>query len=322
MQLSVLQILALKHIRGCGNIGILKLQRFATERTKQPEIELDNPESSDEQSSLCHLLHRYHQEFGIQTIRCTNDHLAEAFKKARQTLEQSSQRGIYAIGINDELYPKNLKISTFISGRRGIPVVMWYKGNLSVLSRHKTAVIGSRHISETGYSRGENTGKNLASLGITVVSGLARGCDTSGHCGALKVGGATVALLGHGLDSVYPPENAGLAQEIVSSGGLLMSEYPIGTAISRRGLIERSCLQALLADDVVVVECGEKSGTFYAANGALSLGKKLYVLSYSERQGGERAGNTILSRKGAIWVNEDVDWRFLLREREQIQKRM
>ena len=315
MKLSVLQIIALKSIPGCGNGSILKLQSYASYRDQNPEIAFDDAVASDECSALWQLLQQFHaQKQGAHLIQCTRDVLKDAIERARRLVVSSGEQGVFPVCFNDNGFPDNLRNRKPMNGRGTMPVLMWYKGNLSVLSKHKTAVIGTRFPSESGYRRGEEMGFRLASSDIAVVSGLATGCDTAGHRGALRAGGATVALLGHGLDSIYPSENACLAEEIVRAGGLLMSEDCLGTTVSRRGLIERSCLQAMVSDDVVVVECSEKSGTFYAANGALALGKKLFVASYTVRQGGERAGNVLLSKKGAAWVGEDTDWTSVLKE--------
>lgn len=111
------------------------------------------------------------------------------------------------------------------------PLLLWYRGDLSITNLPGFSVIGTREATPEGIVGGIYLAGEFAKRGFNIVSGLAIGCDTCGHKGALKVKGKTTAILANGLDndSIYPPENKYLAEEIVQNGGLLISEYRIGT---------------------------------------------------------------------------------------------
>ena len=148
---------------------------------------------------------------------------------------------------SDKAYPPNLK------DLPNAPIVLYIKGKLKVSDINAVAIVGSRKM--TAYGR-EVTGKfssELASFGVTVVSGLARGIDTEAHQAALSVGGRTIAVLGCGLDLVYPPENTQLASEIVHSGALL-SEYPLGYPAIPLNFASRNRIISGLAKAVLVID--------------------------------------------------------------------
>lgn len=111
-----------------------------------------------------------------------------------------------------------------------------------------------------------------------VVSGLASGIDTAAHKGCLDAGGKTIAVVGSRLDIVHPKENIELQNQILKSGGLIISEQPEGTKANPRTLIARTRIQMALADKVVVVECEKESGTMHAVNFARQLHKPIFVL--------------------------------------------
>ena len=108
------------------------------------------------------------------------------------------------------------------------PQVLWFRGDLSICDKTVVAVVGARTASREGMAAAEAIAGDLARAGVVIASGLARGIDAAAHTGALEAGGTTVAVLGTGLDVVYPPENQGLFERIGHSG-LLMSEFPPGT---------------------------------------------------------------------------------------------
>lgn len=142
---------------------------------------------------------------------------------------------------------------------------------------------------------------------MNIVSGLALGCDTAAHEGALKVGGATTAFLGGGLDEIYPQENEGLARRIVERGGLLLSEYPVGTQGNKYTLVARDRLQAGLAAATLVVQCSRHSGTMHASKATLSAGKPLLVVEYkSWVDPSKTEGNEYLKSIGAAGLSSEA----------------
>ena len=234
--------------------------------------------------------------------------ISDAYRRALQTLEQSENLGIYFVSRFDNDFPEKLLTTVNEDGKLDVPLFLFYKGSLTATSGAAVAVIGTREPSIEGEKAGRYISSRLAEKGVSIVSGLALGCDTSGHRGALDVeGGRTVAFLAHGLDTVYPPQNEGLAEEIVAKGGVVISEYPVGSNIDRYKLVARDRFQAALADAVVVVQTGITGGTMHAVNAALSVCKPVYALEYKGRISHDKiSGNSyLIEKRGAIGLKGD-----------------
>ena len=236
---------------------------------------------------------------GISTFPGIED-IEEANLNARYIIRESGKLGIKTVSRYDDDFPKNLLNTVDEKGKPDVPVLLYYMGDLSVSQKPAVAIIGTREPSSQGKIAGEALGEFFSSKGFNIVSGLAVGCDTAGHRGALKsAAGSTTAFLAHGLDTVYPPENKGLAEEIVAKGGLLMSEYPVGEHVNRNYLVSRDRLQAALADATLVIQTGVKGGTMHAVNATLAAGKKVYAVEYNQFIPDDRdAGNKWLTSNG------------------------
>jgi len=142
----------------------------------------------------------------------------------------------------------------------------------------RAAIVGSRRPSPYGEAVAEQLGLELARAGVVVISGLALGIDAAAHRGALNGGGVTVAVMGTGVDLIYPAAHSVLAEAIVSGGGALLSQFPDGTAPRRHNFPARNYTMAALADVVVVVEAGEGSGALITAEAALDLHKEVMAV--------------------------------------------
>ncbi len=208
---------------------------------------------------------------------CLNQHVAEVLcsfiRKNRdlpkQLQETCGKAGISICTITENQYPVLLK-QIF-----NPPQVLFYRGQLqSELCR--IAVVGSRHFSAYGQSVAENLSGELASCGVTVVSGAARGIDTAAHRGALREG-RTVAVLGCGVDIAYPAENRGLLAQIAEQG-VVLSEYPPGTRPMPGFFPARNRIISGLAKGTLVVEAAEKSGSLITAELALSEGRDVFAV--------------------------------------------
>lgn len=236
--------------------------------------------------------------------------LRTANGKAKRILEKNAVLGIGVVTRFDPTYPVRLLDTVDEAGKPAIPSLLFYKGNLSVADRPGLAVIGTRNPTDEGVAAGEYYARAFASIGVNIVSGLALGCDAAGHRGALSVGGATTAFVANGLDSVYPPENAGLAREIVDGGGLIMSEYPLGTPANRYNLVARDRLQAGLSGAVLVIQTTVKGGTMHAVRAAQSVGKPVFVVDFKDDLGDVVAGNIFLKKRengGAVGLRATMD---------------
>ncbi|MCF0222723.1 MAG: DNA-protecting protein DprA [Fibrobacter sp.] len=227
-----------------------------------------------------------------------------AIKKAEQIITQSESLGIRITSFLDDDFPKNLLKTIDENGKPAIPTILYYKGDLKATERKGIAIIGTREPTSNGLTAAKYLGRVFAERGYNIVSGLAMGCDTGGHTGALEAGGVTTAFLAHGLDMIYPETNRKLAEEIVRNGGLLMSEYPVGVKVNRYNLVERDRLQAGLADATIVIQTGVKGGTLHAANTTLQAKKPLFCVKFNTPEPESKiGGNALLVEKGARYLD-------------------
>lgn len=183
------------------------------------------------------------------------------------------------------------------------PARLYVAGDLELLSRPRVAVVGSRDASAAGARRARKIAAQLASAGVVVVSGLAKGIDTAAHEGAIAAGGRTIAVIGTGLDRAYPAAHAEL-QALVARDHLLVSQFPAGAQVHRSNFVARNRTMALLSHASVIVECGDTSGTLSQASEMQRLERPLFFM----RSVLEVSGLTWPARfeaKGAI-VLDDV----------------
>ena len=181
------------------------------------------------------------------------------------------QKDIEVITIADEDYPYSLKQIDCA------PIVLYIKGNRGILKSAGVALVGSRKASFYGLKIAEEFARTFAQAGITVVSGLAYGIDTASHQGCLKAKGNTVAVLGCGLNHVYPKENVQLFQDIADKG-LLISEFPMDTAPLTYNFPRRNRIISGLSLATVIVEAAPKSGALITADYALQQHKEVFVV--------------------------------------------
>jgi DNA processing protein len=185
------------------------------------------------------------------------------------------------------------------------PPRLWLRGNPRALVAPCVALIGSRAASSYGLQVAERLAADLARAGVTVVSGLARGVDSAAHRGALTTG-RTVAVLGSGVDVIYPPEHAELAERILRREGALLSELPPGTPPRRGHFPRRNRLISGLSLAVVVIEASTRSGSLQTARFALEQGRE--VLAVPGTILGDRfRGSHALLRDGAKLVESASD---------------
>lgn len=157
------------------------------------------------------------------------------------------------------------------------PPTLRVRGSLERSDALAVAIVGARQCTPYGVAVAERLASDLAMRGVTVVSGLARGVDTAAHRGALAGGGRTIAVLGSGIDVLYPPENAELAQQIAGHGAVV-SQFRDGTPPASRNFPARNRTLAGLALGVVVVEAGERSGALITAGYAADLGREVFAV--------------------------------------------
>jgi len=186
------------------------------------------------------------------------------------------------------------------------PIVLWATGTRAVLEGPAVAIVGSRHASPAGLATARRLGRDLARAGLTVVSGLARGIDAAAHEGALDGGGSTVAVLGCGVDVVYPRQHGLLAGEI-RKGGCLVSELPPATPPLPRHFPLRNRVISGLSLAVVVVEAAERSGSLITARMALEQGRDVLAVPGSVVSGCHRGCHALIKDgAGLVETADDV----------------
>lgn len=226
----------------------------------------------------------------------TESRLNEALDCAKRIEQEAKSKHIQIIEPSSSLFPAILK------NIKSPPVLLYAKGDVSLLTSRQVAVVGTRNPSQESLKISRLIAEMLAHRETTVTSGLALGCDTAAHLGALNSRGKTISVLAHGLDRVYPTSNAQLARRIIEEGGCLLSEYGPGIAPQRGFFPARNRLQSGLSECVVVVECGEKSGTMHTANFCLAERRRLFCFSPSEEvsASADFSGNELLKKKSAL----------------------
>ena len=180
-------------------------------------------------------------------------------------------QGIQIITWQDEGYPHRLKEID------QPPPVLYARGELLPEDDFAVAIVGTRRISPYGRQVTEELAAYLAGNGITVISGLARGVDAAAHTAALRAGGRTLAVLGCGVDRIYPPENRSLAEQMIEHGAIL-SDYPVGTAPEATNFPPRNRIISGLSLAVVVIEAGETSGALITAEFAAEQGREVFAV--------------------------------------------
>lgn len=185
------------------------------------------------------------------------------------------------------------------------PPVLHVRGRLLTEDALAVAIVGARRASPYGLAAAERLGAGLAAAGITVVSGLARGVDGAAHRGALEAGGRTVAVLGSGIDVVYPPEHRRLAEAIASQGAVV-SQFAPGTRPLAGHFPARNRTIAGLTLGVVVVEASERSGALITATWAAELGREVFALPGPVTAEGSQGPHRLI-REGARLIRDWAD---------------
>ena len=196
------------------------------------------------------------------------------------------------ITIFDERYPNALKRLV------DPPLGLYVQGDCSVLNSPQLAIVGSRRQTPTGKKIASQFAYDLSALGITITSGLALGIDASAHSAVCEVRGTTVAVLGSGLDTIYPRQNKQLAS-MVQANGCLVSEFPIGTPPRKENFPARNRVIAGLSMGVLVIEAAKRSGSLITARLALEQGKEVFAVPGSILSP-QSSGCNYLIKQGAV----------------------
>ncbi len=194
--------------------------------------------------------------------------------QAEAYIAEAAKYHIDILFFTDKDYPQRLNTA----GCEDTPVVLYRLGQCDLNMPHSVALVGSRKATDYGQSTTARLVEEMASDNPLIVSGLAYGIDTAAHTAAVDNKTPTVAVLGHGLDIIYPSQNRGLAKRIMEQGGALITEYPLHTEIKATNFPARNRIIAALADATIVVEAAERGGALITANIASSYNREVFAV--------------------------------------------
>lgn len=216
-------------------------------------------------------------------------------------IEYMHKNDVKLITMYDTSYPTNLKnIYDF-------PISFYAKGNTDALNNLSIAIVGSRNVSEYGKKISQIVGYSLARKNVNVISGLARGVDANAHIGALKGKGITVAVIGSGIDIMYPIENSELKNRIINNNGVILTEYAIGEKPIPTNFPARNRIVSALSDGVLVVEAAKKSGSLITVDFALEQGKNVYAVPGNITSPNSLGTNELIKQGAKVVTNvEDI----------------
>ncbi len=216
----------------------------------------------------------------------------------KKNIELVNEQKVILIPYTSSSYPKKLlEIIDY-------PLLLYVKGNLESINMQGIAVVGTRIPTLYGKEMGEKLSQELASKGVNVVSGLARGIDTAAHQGALR-SGRTIAVIGSGLANLYPKENSSLAEKIMETGAVI-SEFPMMTPPDRQNFPQRNRIVSGMTMGTLLIEAPEKSGAMITMDRALQQKRKLFALP-GRADNQNYKGNHLLIKEGKAALIETVD---------------
>lgn len=211
--------------------------------------------------------------------------------------------GYIEVEINNKIYPDKLRKI------KNPPKKLYMRGNFNLLKNTSIAVVGSRECTSYGFREAYEYSKELSKYGICIVSGLAEGIDTASHLGGMHQMGKTIAILGTGLNRIYPEENEILAESIIKNGGLIISEYEPNQEYVSANFPKRNRIMAGISKGVLIIEAKNKSGTLITARLAKEQNKKIFCLP-GNIDNKNSSGTNKLIKNGAkfvIDVNDILD---------------
>jgi len=228
--------------------------------------------------------------------------MARAIHSTRETFDiqaeirRMERAGVHAITADSSNYPRLLQHVP------GAPTVLYARGSLVPEDEAAVAIVGTRRATRYGLDMAARLAADLASAGITIVSGLAYGVDTAAHRAAVEAGGRTIAVLGSGPDTIYPAQNRRLAERVIEQGALV-SEYPVGTKPDARNFPARNRIISGMSRGVIVVEAPTASGAMLTASFAADQSRDVFAVP-GQATSNASAGCHALIRDGATLITD------------------
>src|SRR5436309_65096 len=239
---------------------------------------------------------------GLPTQAAQSLGTGRSVELANDELAKAAAAGVQCVTLDDPAYPSRLRQIY------DPPLVLYVRGNVAALSQPGIAVIGTRHPTPYGIGMAERLACDLATRSFVIFSGLARGVDTAAHRGAVSSKGKTVAVFGTGVDVVYPKENSRLADQILSLGGALISEFPLSTFAAPQNFPIRNRIISGISLGVLVVEAAEYSGTRITARCALEQNREVFAVPGNVTNKNSWGPNTLIKQGAKLVATWEDVW--------------
>ncbi len=239
---------------------------------------------------------------GMRAVSAQSIATGKSLELAQEECGKAAEAGARIISLSDPEYPSRLKEIY------DPPVILFVKGNVEVLSQPGIAMVGTRHPTPYGSGMAERLSTDLAARGLVIISGLARGIDTASHRGAVAGKGKTIAVLGTGIDVMYPKENTRLTEQIIALGGALISEFPVGTFPAPQNFPIRNRIISGMSAGVLVVEAAEYSGTRITSRLALEQNRDVYAVPGNVTNKGSWGPNTLIKQGAKLVATWEDVW--------------
>ena len=239
---------------------------------------------------------------GIQAVSAQSLISGKSAELAREEITRAAAAGVKLLSLDDPAYPSRLKEIY------DPPIILYVRGEPEVLTKPGIAMVGTRHPTPYGSGMAERLACDLAAQGLVIISGMARGVDTSSHRGALAAKGKTVAVFGTGVDVIYPKENSRLSEQILALGGTLISEFPLGTFAAPQNFPIRNRILSGMSVGVLVVEAAEYSGTRITARLALEQNRDVFAVPGNVTNKNSWGPNTLIKQGAKLVATWEDVW--------------
>ena len=226
----------------------------------------------------------------------------KSLELAQEEGTRAAAAGARILTLDDPAYPAQLKQIY------DPPVVLYVRGDVEALARYGIAMVGTRHPTPYGTGMAERLGADLAAHGLVIISGMARGVDTASHRGALAAKGTTIAVFGTGVDVPYPKENSRLAEQILATGGAILSEFPMSTFPAPQNFPIRNRIISGTSIGVLVVEAAEYSGTRVTARCALEQNRDVFAVPGNVTNKNSWGPNTLIKQGAKLVATWEDVW--------------
>jgi DNA processing protein len=239
---------------------------------------------------------------GILAVSAQSVATGKSAELAREEIGRAAAAGVTVLSHEDPCYPPRLKEIY------DPPLVLYVRGNPELLRQPGIAMVGTRHPTPYGSGMAERLACDLASQGLVIISGMARGVDTASHRGAIAAKGKTVAVFGTGVDVIYPKENSRLSEQILALGGALISEFAMGTFAAPQNFPIRNRILSGMSIGVLVVEAAEYSGTRITARCALEQNRDVFAVPGNVTNKNSWGPNTLIKQGAKLVATWEDVW--------------